>query len=201
MQTEIDVFRCPSDVGVNPNQNRPFTQPSLGATVYLGISNYPACGGSETERSGVFPMPEENTTTQLWRVHTCKFAQITDGTSNTIFIGERGTTPIKQGDPGAWAAVWAGMSAEANVVRWRAIRGLGWYRLTDGDSLTGGPPTAKEPNESFSSLHPGGAQFLMGDDQVRFISQNIDWKPINIDPPGTFNRLCDKDDNLPVGNF
>lgn len=92
--------------------------------------------------------------------------------------------------------------ASGDVSRWRAIRGNGWFRLTDGNSLTG-TPTVIVPDEAFSSLHTGGLHVLLGDGSVRFISLNIDWTPISPrpPPPGTFNKLCDKADGLPVGEF
>ena len=45
----------------------------------------------------------------------------------------------------------------------------------------------------FKSRHVGGAQFLLGDGTVRFISDNIDYE--------TYQRLGGRADNRVVGEF
>src|SRR5436190_14302839 len=172
--TPLAAFLCPSDPGQNLNANRPFTALVTGVNPFLiAKSNYPACSGSESGTTGgVFVEP----VTAPYCAAT-KFRDITDGLSNTIFVGERGSGKLPAAaaaDNGAWAAVWSLMSNEASQVQFRAIRGLGDYRLTDGDSLT----NLKQPDEAFSSAHTGGVHFLLGDGEVRFISINIDWQPI-----------------------
>jgi hypothetical protein len=153
--------------------------------------------------SGVFPGGDNGV-----QPPGINFRDVIDGLSNTIIVGERGNAPMPATPTGqkAWAAVWAGMANQSNdISRWRAIRGMGDYRLTDGNSLTGGPPPLVQPDEAFSSLHAGGVHFLMGDGAVRFVSLNIDWKPI-VSPPteatyGTYNRLSDRADGYVVGDF
>lgn len=204
LQTKLPAFQCPSDPGLALNNNRPFTKAVAGVNpFYLSKSNYPACSGSQDgTSSGVFTEPGGGNTYP----NATRFADITDGLSNTIFVGERGSLPL-QGNPtgqGAWAALWGGMSAEQSILQYRAIRGLGDYRLTDGKSLTG---LDAQQDEAFSSQHSGGVHFLLGDGTVRFISVNVDWQPINVAAPpagpgpGVFNRLCDKADGYPVGDY
>ncbi|MBD3673998.1 MAG: DUF1559 domain-containing protein [Planctomycetaceae bacterium] len=48
-------------------------------------------------------------------------------------------------------------------------------------------------NNGIYSPHTGGAQVVLGDGSVRFISENIDMQ--------TFRRLCTRDDGQPVGDF
>jgi hypothetical protein len=80
------------------------------------------------------------------------------------------------------------------------------------------------PEQTFSSNHVSGAQFALGDGSVRFVSYNIDYKPtpfIGADPGtnaliqslggvvgpitaanmGIYNRLGDRQDGFPVGDF
>ncbi|OAI54300.1 hypothetical protein AYO47_03110 [Planctomyces sp. SCGC AG-212-M04] len=205
LMTPLAAFQCPSDPGESLNKNRPFQTLVAGVNpFYVAKSNYPACSGSEDgTKSGVFVEP----VTKPYCAAT-KFRDVTDGLSNTIFVGERGSGKLPAAaaaDTGAWASVWSIMLVEPNnaPVAFRAVRGLGDYRLTDGDSTTG----TKLPDEAFSSAHTGGVHFLLGDGEVRFISINIDWQPIggaNATPPrlpGTYNRLCDKADGYPVGEF
>jgi prepilin-type processing-associated H-X9-DG protein len=70
-------------------------------------------------------------------------------------------------------------------------------------------PVLTGPNiaqcQSFSSLHEGGAQFLMGDGAVRFISENIDHKNTfvgsNWPIDSTLEQLIGIADGLPLGEF
>jgi prepilin-type N-terminal cleavage/methylation domain-containing protein len=205
LQTPLPVYMCPSDPGDSPNKNRPFVTiapPATAAAPYLmGKSNYPASSGSKDGSTGAFPDGG---------ARAIKFRDVTDGLSNTILVGERSSGPMPNPTSNppvlAFAAVWPAMSSENSIVQYRAIRALGWYRLTDGNSLTGNPVLI-QPDEAFNSYHTGGVHFLLGDGTVRFISVNIDWQPCNSDtltppvPPGTFNRLCDRADGYVVGDF
>jgi hypothetical protein len=54
---------------------------------------------------------------------------------------------------------------------------------------------------SFSSAHEGGVHILMGDGVVRFLDEDIDSKPISEGDLGTYQRLANRHDGLPVGEF
>ncbi len=84
-----------------------------------------------------------------------RFAQITDGLSNTFLVGERGT---KQGH-----SVWAGVVPGANEAMERIV-GL-------GDHVPNDP---HHHFDDFSSFHPGGVHFLYGDGSVQRINNTID---------------------------
>ena len=116
--------------------------------------------------------------------HATTFASVTDGLSNTIFLGE----------------VRPGCSSH---------HGNSWQRSNNGNGLTATivpinfdtchpatwPDKCHAPcnwnNElGFRSLHPGGALFSIGDGSVRFLSQTIDmW---------TYQYLGGKSDGHPA---
>jgi prepilin-type N-terminal cleavage/methylation domain-containing protein/prepilin-type processing-associated H-X9-DG protein len=116
-----------------------------------------------------------------------RLADILDGTSNTIMMGERsyydpvfdrcgpetGTTTTKMAN---WGWVWFG--AEGN-----AFLGTGVpinFRIQNCAQFTD-PLRYDDRINAFGSMHPGGATFALADGSVRFIADTID--------PLTFNAM------------
>ncbi len=113
-------------------------------------------------------------------------ATIRDGTSNTILVGERtggGNIYLADGRLAPAASPWTELAA-ANGGGWGDV--LNGYHyimgsLDDGTppplSPTGGPCVincSNARNAGYYSFHPGGAQFLLGDGSVRFVSETVD---------------------------
>jgi prepilin-type N-terminal cleavage/methylation domain-containing protein/prepilin-type processing-associated H-X9-DG protein len=191
LQTPLKVFQCPSDpAGGNLNINRPFNTPTKGTTIAL--SNYPGNGGDNSGGQGIF-----STSTPV------KIGDITDGTSNTIMVGERTSPPLQPGASGTngtsrKAALWAGYDGwGGGGAPAEALWGYSLYRLQDGISNTG----FDGPDQAFSSSHIGGVQFVFCDGSVAFISQGVNWTSSGTTPIGTLNRLMNKSDGLPVGDY
>ncbi len=193
MQTPLAGYLCPSDPGDSLNDNRKFAQvtgplPTPSGGYALGKSNYPGNGGNEGD-TGFFG---KNSRTGM--------RDVIDGLSNTIMVGERSSLkPNQTAQP--YAAVWAGRGGnnEAQNVRTSAYRGYTAYKMNSGVSDTG----VTWPDEGFGSIHPGGAQFAFGDGSVRFISETINWTPLNtpLDRLGTYNRLGRRNDGLSIGEY
>lgn len=204
--TPLTVFTCPSDPGEALNRNRPFTSASgvappgvAGPDFPIARSNYPGSAG-DAGGDGFF-----NTD------GTCrKMSDVTDGLSNTFCVGERAT---RSGNFGNWAAVWAGIGAASEqdqdnhtVIENYAVLGLTTYKMRTGEGGT--DPAVIHLRDTYSSAHTGGAQFLLGDGSVRFISDSISW--INTTPEGdeplpqlfgVYNKLGDAQDGQPIGDF
>src|SRR5579885_1584302 len=88
LQTPLSVFMCPSDTMAPLNENRRFSLmgplPSgFSPPIPIAISNYPGNGGDNGD-TGLFQGD-----TQI------KIGDITDGTSNTIAVGERRSSDPK----------------------------------------------------------------------------------------------------------
>ncbi|MGQ0637518.1 MAG: DUF1559 family PulG-like putative transporter [Planctomycetaceae bacterium] len=226
LRTSLAVFQCPTDTGPQPNTMRRFTIlgtiATAAAPIYMGKSNYVGGGGNINYLTGIIVSPNNG---------TIRIRDVTDGLSNTILGGEKGTQVSKGGVTQAGAAgVWPGCSnaeSDADVFTpdpFYVLTSSTANRMQDGFNAT----FVSLPDQCYSSKHVGGAQFVLGDGAVRFINENIQTlpTPIDLDPAtiafinsfggpfatiqggkpnasncGIWNRLGDRSDGLPVGEF
>jgi prepilin-type N-terminal cleavage/methylation domain-containing protein/prepilin-type processing-associated H-X9-DG protein len=108
-----------------------------------------------------------------------RIADVTDGTSNTILLGERMLYDRYRADINWWFSGWLGASlfdtlTAMNPQRLVAIASLpppnpsGWPGVEDNALWN-----------SASSRHPGGADFAMADGSVRFLKETIQSWPVD----------------------
>lgn len=103
-----------------------------------------------------------------------RIAEITDGTSNTFMVGERAYGKIN--DPG-WMWWTTGVVVDD--------LDCALYPINPQNKLQDNASGAWAANAwflSYTSFHPGGANFLYCDGSVHFLKESIDCWPIN---PGT----------------
>jgi hypothetical protein len=139
-----------------------------------------------------------------------KFADVTDGLSNTIALHESagrpalyrkgkqvGSPPANRVNGGGWCRPASEVLVTGQRADGSALFGTQPFNATNGHDVGG----ESYPNGAFGvqstgqpySFHVGGAHFLMGDGSVRFISENI--------AMNTFISLVTREGGEVVGDF
>ncbi|TWU27883.1 DUF1559 family PulG-like putative transporter [Bythopirellula polymerisocia] len=115
------------------------------------------------------------------------FAQITDGLSNTVFVGEKHVPT--DGPNGSW---FGHIAAKDNSIYnpdfWSSIGRKGGHLApiaSPNDGSEGGQAMS-EWNKNFGSWHPGICQFVFGDGSVRSVNVDIDLYMLG--------QICNKSD-------
>ena len=155
----IAVFFCPDDF----NSNRRLFSGPLGENPAsydcgnLFPGNYLGVGGDTENPTGCQGIGNGNG--MFYDISSVKFRDITDGTSNTLAVGERGIP--KDLGWGWWLC--GGTECEHYVSTERG--------LSPGANVDSWNGTLRR----FWSWHAGGTHFLLGDGSVRFLSYNMDF--------------------------
>lgn len=211
MQQPLSIFRCPSDPGPPLNQFRQVPNGGSGnvncttGCVQIATSNYVATNDS-------YDIKRSLPTTTLRRANgmmdqpllyaTRRIAELTDGTSNTLMIGERAYTLRGFSGPfTAGAGVIYGANGDSERQDQQGMvytTGCGRYPINCTDVAA--------CSRGFSSAHTGGAHFVLADGSVQFISENVDHNPSTdtievVTMDSVYERLIAVDDGLPVGDY
>jgi prepilin-type N-terminal cleavage/methylation domain-containing protein len=201
-QLKMTVLNCPSEPLLGPAP--PVTAVSEYRHDNGEVSSYIFAAGNYGEDHRVYSVYAASTSTlpngqvlprtgMFGNNGAAKIAAITDGTSNSIAVGEsmldKSSTSYRPlWGQGRHVGTFGRVIPEADPGSVNNCR----YRINahnDCATTNIGKPYAWV----FSSNHTGGAHFLLGDGSVRFMSENIDWV--------TFVYLNFIRDGNPVGEF
>jgi prepilin-type N-terminal cleavage/methylation domain-containing protein/prepilin-type processing-associated H-X9-DG protein len=190
----LKVYKCPSDLTLPPFfvYDSTFTNPvaRLVHANYVGCNGWVECfngaGGNYPGGPGADGLPGPLGLAArgvFWRNSHTRIADVSDGLSNTIFVGERSSDH----SPVTWTGAFPGGRCPA----WMAGQavdspppGVAYDNADFGEALVlahGNQthvPSADVPvfdPDTFYSMHtPRGANYLFGDGSVHFLHNNID---------------------------
>lgn len=190
-QTSISAYRCPSDIAPATNTQRAFTN-AIFADTPPGTSSYAGVHGTRWSHGADWIQNQKDPYGIFWPASRTSIRDITDGTSNTLMVGERHWDFL--------SAVWVGTRNYTGNgdVGLRQIVGItNWQINLPGNNAP----------RAFHSAHTGGAHFLLADGSVRFVNQNIHFDNTQSDPAnpqslaGTYQRLGMRADGSVLGDY
>lgn len=158
-QVMIPVLRCPSD----PMNAR--MESAAEHNLEIVQTNYAACDNSVEA-----PIDADNNGVMFLN-SSIRYDQITDGSSNTIFIGEQ---LFDASCLGWMSGTRASLRNTGSFNRQIKQKHMTAQEKADAMKNAGIDPDSELYVGGFGSHHAGGANFAMGDGSVRFISERID---------------------------
>ena len=237
----IAAYLCPSNASPEVFQDPAITgaiaaNGGNGAMADFGATQYILSKGAHQD--WCFPPVHGNLKGMFDLNLRSRIRDVTDGTSNTLCVGEgatgaqfklcngttngancdNGSAPVA-GAPDAANQAWIipqplgsgfkGMFGPRSSIYGSAVHAIN-YRIA-GNNFTSVDDTvitdwacngAGDRTGGFRSSHEGGAQFLMGDGSVRFVSENIDSNPTGSSGThGVFQALATVQGGEVVGEF
>ena len=156
--SRIAAYNCPSDPQdewLNCGSDSTFSFPD--GQIKWWKTNAGGVADSFNAWADLLQAPVVNSDGMFMGTKPVRVADVKDGTSNTLFVGE-----ITGGGPGSrtgWKwPIWTIFTT--------------YYGINGAGTIPGGTDFVRSGNDCFSSYHSGGCHFLFVDGSVSFVSQN-----------------------------
>ncbi|MDY0166621.1 MAG: DUF1559 domain-containing protein [Thermoguttaceae bacterium] len=195
--TRLTMLVCPSA----PRQDLPYSTESASYLIKKAWrTNYLFAAGNNTDYSGPYGLYGTDIRQGMFGNNgAADFGSVTDGTSNSIAVGEAVGGRYKTSNYyGPWGLTGTHTCCHGRVVTRSGGSVMGNYLPEDAldygiNAVWRGDAQKRSYAWVFSSAHSGGAHFVFGDGSARFLSDTIDYP--------TFCRLNYIHDGEPVGDF
>ncbi len=194
--TTITTYLCPSDGGPNlvpvfadpPDPAKPGTYAAANILDTVARGNYVGMWGLGEICAGSGPTSAPNvgsigTPNGIFQRNSrTRIADIVDGTSNTIAIGERSHNLSYVTWTGRSIGGWLGKTSpiEGGTDSFNPSPEECWVQILGPVGLEDGNRTINQDRahvEDYWSRHPGGANFLFADGSVHFLKTSINIQP------------------------
>jgi hypothetical protein len=207
----VHAYRCPSTImprfrdvtAVSPARMMVPAYANIAGSNLHVTTDHNGANGSHCSAGGLFPGSVAR-----------RLAEATDGTSNTIMLGEqsnwiagvKNTFRTAFSASGPWMGIknsrlpkgdgtWSSTGAHASSPSDTDMRSFSMTTIRDAPNPRGTATYMNEAlcNTPLASAHPGGVQAALADGSVRFLTDNINLT--------TFKNLADCDDGNAIGEF
>jgi prepilin-type N-terminal cleavage/methylation domain-containing protein len=182
-EQKVATFYCPSDPGDQFNTGSTFYSADLGTN-----------GFKSRRTSYDFLMPDDTLGQANYHRYTAignrymfgensylSFGEVTDGLSNTFAMTEL-TLNLFNGWTTGWSyAGWVSVGLDP-VGSWNTTfprTGINVWNYNNNPSPLNGKRGRRASWYNVASLHPGGAQFVLGDGAVRFVSETTELRVLD----------------------
>jgi prepilin-type N-terminal cleavage/methylation domain-containing protein/prepilin-type processing-associated H-X9-DG protein len=167
--TGLEVLWCPSDPSIQMEVEYPFFEQPFKEKIRF--SSYAGCTGIWNSEASDFPDPMnparcDQMNGLFTANHGIGFAEITDGTGQTMLLSERAHGLLTGDDLQYWH--WWPDAVSMDTCFWTIFPLNPFRKIPDTPE-----PYSSAYTSSASSFHPNGAYFAFADGSVRFLKDTI----------------------------